>query len=110
MSDEKRRASNEIRKLIETAFERELRSELSTLAASFEEWRRDTIDTFELERRIEAYTDGKARKLADFYRLSAPHFAIAHAVAHGYLQEDEVAAELIRQIQPIIQFARDHPE
>jgi hypothetical protein len=80
-----------VRQLASLAYERELSAELVRLQGKFDEWRREVIDAFELERAIHDFHNGSARELFNRYSGSAMlDHAVAGAVISGVIGEDEV--------------------
>ena len=97
----------ELRQLAEEAYRRELDAELAKLAHQFERWRRSEINPWELSDQIHEFHNGVNRRLYVQYRNEKPRFAVANAVARGVLRRQEVSAQILKEIDGLLQVLGD---
>jgi len=95
-----------LRQLANTAWERELNAELTTLAASFAEWKSGSLGPHELSDRIHTFHHGAARALYGLYTRVHPPELVARAVGLGILSESEVPPDLREALTGAIQYYR----
>lgn len=93
-----------LRELAGIAYTRELGAELAKLEADFSKWRSGEIDPFELSDRIHQFHDGISRDLYVRYRNLAPQQAVARALVSHVLDRAEIPSDLLRALEPTIQF------
>jgi hypothetical protein len=93
-----------LRELAGIAYTRELGAELAKLEADFSKWRSGEIDPFELSDRIHQFHDGIARDLYVRYRNLAPQQTVARALVSHVLDRAEIPSDLLRALEPAIQF------
>jgi hypothetical protein len=86
------------------SWERELDAALDRLFDSFQQWRNDEIDAFELSERIHRFHDGDARDLYKFYTRAKAPMAAGYGVAHGWIERAELAPELLEKLESMIGF------
>jgi hypothetical protein len=107
MRDLPKAARTAIRQLASIAYERELSAELVKLQHKFEEWHREEIDAFDLEKFIHAFHNGSARELFNRYAAGAMlDHAVAGAVLSGAIQEDEVPEAAREHIMRLVTLFR----
>ena len=78
------------RKLAGIAYEHELGKELDKLHSKFTSWKKDEMNTFDLEQIIHEFHNGKARELYKFYSGSHLDLMVAKALHEGLLKEEEI--------------------
>ena len=83
----------DLRALATTAYERELNSTLEDLYQSFEKWKAEQIDCFELNQLIHDFHQKKSRELWKIYNQTDNDFIVVRAVRIGVLQRGEISAE-----------------
>ncbi len=86
------------------AYERELHRELTKLDRSFSEWRDGKISSGELSYRLHQYERGPSRELYSKYNQGDDDMNVAHAIAAGILNREEIPAELLEALQRQIGF------
>jgi hypothetical protein len=99
MHDVPRRIKRLLREYAGRAHEEELRRELQPIAAGFDEWRRGSVDTWELCDRIHEFHNGAARRLFNLYTDRDPTTAVAHAIHTGVIPRDQVPEELLEHLE-----------
>jgi len=80
-------------------YKRELSIEMDALYASFQKWKRNECEVFELTNQIHTFYKGASKEI--FLKYERPSFAdlnIANAVINGILKMEELSEEL----QPLI--------
>lgn len=95
-----------LRQLARIAWERELNAELSTLAASFDQWKAGTIGPHELSDRIHTFHHGAARELYGLYTRVHPPQLVARAVGLHVLSDTEVPPPLLEALASSIEYYR----
>src|SRR5208283_4853485 len=70
-----------LRALARIAYERELKSTLSILAAKFDDWKMGKVTSFEMEELVHKYDCDESRKLWSLYNSTSVHSIVARAVA-----------------------------
>jgi hypothetical protein len=96
-----------LRELGGLAYERELSDELGKLEGSFEKWRIDEIDAFELAEMIHRFHQGPARELFSKYDHSTVDLAVAQAIHRGLLSHEEAGADVIELLGSHLAFLRE---
>lgn len=97
-----------LRELAALAHEHELTHELELLEAEFGRWRKGEIGPFELNDRIHAFHDRRARELFKKYVSAKETWAVGGALALGVLSEDEVGPELLAIVGPKAEFVKKY--
>ena len=97
----------QLRKLMDMAYERELSHELSQLADHFDSWKAGKISAGELDHLIHRYHDDRARELYKYYNAVSPDLAVARAVAEGWFTQEMISDEVWPHIEATVQFLRD---
>ncbi len=83
--------NKQLKKLVATAYERELRQELERLAQQFDAWRTGRIGTWEIDSLIHKYHNGSARELWKLYDSSAsPRLLVASALVRRIIAREEI--------------------
>ena len=99
-----------LRQLANTAWDRELDTELKVLATSFADWKAGELGPHELSDRIHTFHHGAARELYGLYTRVHPPELVARAVGLGILSENEVPPDLREALANGIQYYRSaHP-
>ena len=93
-----------LRELAGMAYRRELGHELAKLEMDFSRWRGGEIDPFERSDRIHHFHDGVSRDLYVAYRDLSPSHAVARAIALQVLDRTEVPAEILGELESMVQF------
>jgi hypothetical protein len=106
MKDYPKRIKRQLRELAGEAHERELARELAQLAAKFDAWRAGQIGAGDLDYQIHQHHNGPARELFKFYNYADADLAVARAIAHGVLAEDEIPPDVWSHIEALVQFCR----
>lgn len=101
-----RRSRGVLRRLANTAWERELSTELTALAVSFDQWKSGDIGPHELSDRIHSFHHGAARELYGLYTRVHPPELVARAIGLGVLSEAEVPAPLLQALVGGIEYYR----
>jgi len=104
MREYSKRVKRLIREYASWAYEVELSRALGELEQQFAAWRSGQISAGELSGRIHAFTRGPARELHQRYSANLDDMQVAHAIMTGLLPRDELPAELLEALQPIIDF------
>lgn len=99
-----------LRELGTMAYERELSVELSKLETEFGRWRAGEIDAYELSDHIHRFHQGPARQLFSKFDHSNLDFAVAHAIHHGLITEEEAGADVIEMLRIHLNFLCDQEE
>lgn len=82
-----------------------LRRALIELDRSFEQWRRNEIDSFELEARIHEFHQGSSRRIFDQFgrdRVAERPWKIAVGVAEGIIDISAVPPEIRAEVQRLV--------
>lgn len=96
MAELSKRVRKQARELIRMAYARELNYHFYKLAQKFDGWQKNTIDCWELNDWIHQYHDGVSRDLYKIYNYTQDEiFLISRAIAHGFLQKDELSKEVL---------------
>lgn len=100
-----KRVKRQIRELAAKVEEMELRDALQPLAAAFKQWEAGDVDSFDLKDRIHRFHQGPAREI--YVRFATPHLEphVAYAIAAGQLDRSEVPAEVLAELEHLIEFA-----
>jgi hypothetical protein len=93
-----------LRRLVDVAYERELRKELGALEESFHQWRSGSINAYDLSQVIHEFHDGSARDLYVTYNRLKPDVLVARALARGVLTETDVAPGIRDALQSQIEY------
>ena len=93
--------------MAEEAYRRELDAELAKLAHQCERWRRSEFNPSELSNQIHEFHNGVNRRLYVQYSNEKPRFAVANAVARGVLRRQEVSAQILQEIDGLLQVLGD---
>jgi hypothetical protein len=101
-----RRHRRALRELADLAWERELSAELTTLAASFDEWKAGRLGPHDLSDRIHRFHDDAARGLYSLYTRVHSSQLVARAVGRGVLTEADVPADLLGDLARTIEYYR----
>ena len=104
MKDVSEKDKGVLKRLRDEAYLRELNSALEALASSFDDWREERINGYQLSDTIHEFHNGAARKLSSIYHQLDERMAVASALARGVLNKDEVPEHLIVQLQIAIDF------
>lgn len=97
-----------LRELSAVAHERELAGALNKLHEDFAAWQAGKIDVFELNDRIHQFHQQTSREIWKLYCYHGDEdLLVFRALKLGFLTEDEIGAELLAQIGPMIGFRRD---
>ncbi len=96
-----------LRALARIAYERELKSTLSILAAKFDAWKMGKVTSFEMEELVHKYDCDESRKLWSLYNSSSVHSIVARAVASGLLSEEEVGTTILKLLAEQIAFFQE---
>ena len=103
--------SKEIRKkfreLAALAYEREMNERLRELAEKFEKWREKKITSLEFNEMIHKFHKGTSKWLYGIYNGLSDDFTVARGLAFGYLTEEEVPGETIREIENLVEFFKE---
>lgn len=97
-------AKRHFRKLAAVAYERELTTALTALAAHFERWKRGELDAFALNEEVHKHHQGRARALYKLYSYGDPSQVVARALAAGILEEKEVDARYWPLLASLVEF------
>ena len=99
MSHFSKNEKQELRKLAGLAYERELAKALDELYARFKEWKKGSVDSFELSDQIHKFHNGISRDLWKMYDNRDNHIVIARAVANGIISMDEISIKLSENLK-----------
>ncbi len=94
------------KQLIGQAYKREQEKAIESLGREFDRWKSGEIDCWELTDLIHRFHNGESRDLYKIYEMGDIKIALARAIAHGILGEEEVPAALRESMQPTIDFFR----
>jgi hypothetical protein len=95
-----------LRRLTDLAWERELSTELLSLAVCFDEWKAGTLGPHELSDRIHKFHHGAAREQYGLYTRAHPSQLVARAVGLGVLAESDVPAAVLVELARSIEYYR----
>lgn len=98
------------RQLIGQAYRREQEKALESLRREFDRWQSGEIDCWELTDQIHRFHNGESRDLYKIYEIGDIKIALARAIGLGILAEDEVPADLLEPMRPMIEFFRGELE
>lgn len=104
MQNDSKHVKRLLREAVTTAYERELRAELTKLDQSFAEWRAGHISSGELSHRIHQFESGAARELFKRYNNVAPEMNVAYAITVGLLERESLPAELLEALVAPLSF------
>ena len=91
----------ELGRIAGLAYERELAAALSELEQYFRRWRAGEIKSHDVSDAIEAFHQGKTRKLWSQYYNGGDNYLVAvAAVGTGIVKREEVAADLLKIMEP----------
>ena len=91
MSELTKSQRKHIRSLAQRAYEKELSQALNSLHERFQKWHANVISPWDLSEDIHKFYDGTARELYKFYEMTSNfEFSVAHAVAKGILDFEEI--------------------
>ena len=91
MSELTKSQRKHIRSLAQRAYEKELSHALNNLHERFQKWHANVISPWDLSEDIHNFHDGTARELYKFYEMTNNfEFSVAHAVAKGILDFEEI--------------------
>jgi hypothetical protein len=90
-----------------TAHEEELRRALVPLAAAFDRWSRDEINSFELSNLIHDFHQGPSRDLFARYTTRPHDLPVAYAIVSGIINRGDVPPELLEHLAAAITFSTD---
>lgn len=93
-----KREKQQLRRLAQMAYERELGAALREVQARFAEWERGQIPAFDLTDAIHEFHDGIARELWKKYDARMDAFNVARAFEEGLLTEAEFPAALLAKL------------
>lgn len=99
-----------LRELAGLAHRRELERELAELEAHFKAWREGQIGPFALNDRIHEFHNGPSRDLWKTYVMLHAEMVVPTAVVRGVLQENELPADLLESMRPILDYRRTQRE
>ena|SRR5215213_6544645 len=104
MREYSKRLQRLIREYASRAYEAELSRALGELEQQFAAWRSGQISAGELSDCVHAFTRGPARELHQRYNANLNDMQVAHAIVTGLLPRDDLPAELLEALQPVIAF------
>ncbi|GIW81439.1 MAG: hypothetical protein KatS3mg105_3246 [Gemmatales bacterium] len=101
-----KRVRSLLRRLAETAYERELHRLLDELENSSTRWRRGEIDTLILAEHVDRFANGpERRRLEQRYKTTRMvHMIVAQSIVQGILRKDEVPDEVLDALAKPIEF------
>jgi len=103
MPELSKRVRKQARDLISVAYTRELNQCLDGLEKKFNEWRKNTIDCWELKDFIHQFHDGASRDLYNIYNCPKSELSLlSRAILHGLLQKEELSQELFELSNALI--------
>ncbi|HJW83967.1 MAG TPA: hypothetical protein VJ754_06655 [Anaerolineae bacterium] len=103
-----RKIKKALREYAGIAYEAELRIELQALSAKFADWKSNQIDSFDLTEAIHQFHNGPARDLYKKYNNAPLDLVMAHAIATGLLNKDEIPAEMLEHLSAAIALYEEH--
>ncbi|HUP47855.1 MAG TPA: hypothetical protein VNA04_03595 [Thermoanaerobaculia bacterium] len=107
MSELSKAARKAIRDAASIAYERELADALKDLAQTFEDWKAGSLAAFDVSDAVHEFHQGEARELFKQYQAgsnSVRDFAVAAAVADGFMKLEEIAPAGRDHIAKIVEF------
>ena len=99
-----------IRRLRDTAYERELDQALEKLYRDFKKWRNKEVDGFALNDLIHQHHHGPSRELWKFYSYADPDTAVARAVELDLIKKGEIPDDILQLLAPRFDLFRDNDE
>jgi len=107
MSELTKSQRKHIRSLAQRAYEKELSQALNSLHERFQKWQVNELSPWDLSEDIHNFHDGTARELYKFYEMTNNfEFSVAHAVAKGILDFEEIEENCRALLQPKIDYLR----
>ncbi|MBA3721249.1 MAG: hypothetical protein H0W88_02475 [Parachlamydiaceae bacterium] len=96
-----KKTKKELRKLLTTAYARELDQHILELSMKFEDWKNRKIDCWDLNDNIHKFHDGISRKLFDAYNARGVDdlYMISRAFASNLLLKEEIPTEAIEIVE-----------
>lgn len=87
----------QLRKLLATAYARELEQHLFNLSRKFDDWKDKKIDCWDLNDHIHKFHDGISRSLFNSYNARGVDdvYMISRALYKGLLRKEEIPTEAI---------------
>ena len=99
-----------LRELSARLYERDLKESLVPLSKKFHDWKEGKITSLELSELLHEYDDGESRKLWSRYDTNRYDMIVAHGFVGGFLTEDDIGPDLIKELENVIQFYREVKE
>ena len=88
-------------------YEIEMRTHLSELARSFNEWNAGKLDLFQLDNLIHKYHNEKSREFYKAYTGLDPKMFIARAVGFGIIKQEEIPDEFREYIMKLVEILKE---
>ena len=95
------------RNFVELAYEREMSQLLDDLAAKFDEWKKGSIDWYDLNDEIHQYHSDASRWVWKTYRRLKPQQLVVRAVVRGVLDPSELPEKMRSAILDAAEKTRD---
>lgn len=98
---------NQLREIVNIAYEREANNRLLDLSESFDDWRNELLGGGELFSLVQEFGQRQVKAIMDMYDSLEPELLIARAVVEGFLTEDEIRKVLSGRLKKAIEFYRE---
>lgn len=108
MDEASKKIKQELERLNNLAYERNIEGELSKLDEAFQRWRGKKLTSFELTEAIHSFHKGPAKELYVQYQgASLNSIRVASAIVDNLIKESEVSPEVMKAIANQIRVLRD---
>lgn len=108
MAELSKRQKRVLRELLRRAYRAELGMELAKLLVEFQRWKAGEIEPGDVAHAIHEFHDGPNRELSRLYDELDLRLAVARAIALDLVDRSAVPAEVLADLEPLIDFARDY--
>lgn len=98
-----KKIKSKLRKLADTAYEKEVGEHLLDLSHKFDDWKNNKINIEELNHFIHQYHQGPARKIYSFYNSASTDIIVAKAIAEDRLAVEDIPVNVLESIQDKIE-------
>ena len=88
-------------------YEIEMRTHLSELARSFNEWKAGKLDSFQLDNLIHKYHNEKSRESYKAYTELDPKMFIVRAVGFGIIKQEEIPDEFHEYVMKLVEILKE---
>ena len=108
MSETPKRIKKLIREFAAIAHNRELSRALQELHSDFDRWEKGEISALQLNGQIHEFHQGPSREIWVKYSTHDGEAGLAAAVVTGVIRKEEVPDDLLKHLEPLIEFYEGH--